>query len=73
MFGGSSDKVFVGSGGATLDDVGVSGGGEIDVGSLAATGVALTLDDATSVTGGTLVFGGQLGQGRCRQRRRDAG
>jgi FecR protein len=57
VFGDSSDKVLVGSGGATLDDVGVTGGGAIDVGSTAASGVTLTLDDGSSITGGTLVFG----------------
>ncbi|MEI9926186.1 MAG: FecR domain-containing protein [Bradyrhizobium sp.] len=56
IFADSSDKVFVGSGGATLDDVTVTGGGEIDVGSAAAAGAMLTLDDGGSITGGKLVF-----------------
>src|SRR6202034_4071424 len=42
--------------GATLDDVAVTGGGKIDVGSATATGVTLTLDGGGSITGGTLVF-----------------
>ena len=56
LFGGSSDRIFVGTGGATLDGLTVSGGGETDVGSATATGVTLTLDGATSITGGELVF-----------------
>jgi fibronectin-binding autotransporter adhesin len=53
VFGGSSDRIFVGSGGATLDDVTVSGGGETDIGSATVTGVTLTLDGAT-IIGGTI-------------------
>ena len=57
VFVDSSAAAFVGTGGATLKDVTVTGGGEIDVGSATVTGVTLTLDDATSVAGGKLVFG----------------
>ena len=56
MFGSSSDALDVESAGATLDGVGVSGGGSIDVGTTT-TGVILTLDDGTSITNGKLVFG----------------
>ena len=56
VFADSSDKVAIGAGGATLDGVAVTGGGEIDVGSVTATGVTLTLEDASSITGGKLVF-----------------
>ncbi len=55
-FADSSGDLAVGTGGATLDGVAVSGGGEIDIGSTTATGVTLTLDDAASVTDGKLVF-----------------
>ncbi len=58
VFADSTAKLFVGSGGGTLDGVAVTGGGEIDVGSATATSVTLTLDDAASVTGGKLVFAG---------------
>jgi VCBS repeat-containing protein len=57
VFVDSSAAAFVGTGGATLKDVTVTGGGEIDVGSATVTGVTLTLDGATSVGGGKLVFG----------------
>ena len=58
LFGDSSDTLLVGASGASLDDVAVSGGGAIDVGSgTAVTGVTLTLDQGASVAGGTLVFG----------------
>ena len=53
VFGGSSDRIFVGSGGATLVDVTVSGGGETDIGSATVTGVTLTLD-GTTIIGGTI-------------------
>jgi fibronectin-binding autotransporter adhesin len=55
-FADSSGDLTVGTGGATLGGVAVSGGGEIDIGSTTATGVTLTLDDAASVTDGKLVF-----------------
>ena len=49
VFADSTAKLFVGSGGGTLDGVAVTGGGVIDVGSATATSVTLTLDDAASV------------------------
>ena len=51
-FGGSTDVLDVEPTGATLDDVLVTGGGTINVGTLAAA--TLTLDGGTSITGGTL-------------------
>jgi len=48
--------------GANWIDVTVSGGGETDVGSTTATGVTLTLDDATSITAASW-YRRQFGQG----------
>ena len=73
VFGGSSDKVFVGAGGATLDDVVVSGGGEIAIGSLAATGVDADAGRRHLCHRRHAGVRRKLGQGLCRQRRCDAG
>src|SRR6202012_4464902 len=44
-FGGASDTLVIGAGGATLDEMAVAGGGAIDIGSgNSVTGVTLTLD-----------------------------
>jgi hypothetical protein len=54
VFGDASDTFAVTSGGATLDGVGVTGGGSLDVGTTTMTGVILMLDDGTTIKGGTL-------------------